>query len=693
MRTLMRLDTSAQRAYLPIGKPALSMLLTLAAIAAAPVAGSAQDAPARAVPAHVAPSRGVPPEHRVAPPALTPIQHVIVIWGENRSFDHVFGTYVPKGAGQTIWNLFSEGIVDANGQPGRNYDKSAQFSAMNNEFYAIDPPEKQLYINIPPIGTGGAPTAPSDTLPGGGAAGPFLTAATAMKYEPNLPTTGNYYTELTTGATGLPGGVADTRIPNVNNLRSGVVQLTSPTLTYDDYAASPVHRFYQMWQQTDCSAANATRSNPSGCQGDLFPWVEVTIGAGSNGSPQKNGFNDLSTGEGSTSMAFYNMQTGDVPYLKSLADQYTISDNFHQGVMGGTGPNHIMLNYADAMWYSDGNGNPATPAYNQVENPNPQPGTNNWYAEDGYSGGSYTDCSDINEPGVAPIVSYLQSLPTPIYPNCETGHYYLLNNYNPAYNGDGSSTFQYSPYTVPPTTQPHIGDILGAAGLSYTFFGEGWNLYLTDPAGQNPYDAYCNICNGFQYAKDIMTNPAEIAAHIGDMNVFFSDVASNTLPAVSIIQPSGFVDGHPASSKIDLWEGFVQNIITKVQASPAWQNTAIFMLFDEGGGYYDSGYIQPLDYFGDGTRMPLLIVSPWSEGGVVDHTYTDHASIAKFIERNWNLPTISYRSRDNFPNPTTAENPYVPTNSPAIGDLFSAFTFPTGSAFRPTMMSEVKEQK
>ena len=51
------------------------------------------------------------------------------------------------------------------------------------------------------------------------------------------------------------------------------------------------------------------------------------------------------------------MLQGDVPYLRQLADTYTISDNFHQSVMGGTGLNHIMFGYADAIWYSDGNGN------------------------------------------------------------------------------------------------------------------------------------------------------------------------------------------------------------------------------------------------------------------------------------------------------------------------------------------------
>jgi phospholipase C len=389
------------------------------------------------------------------------------------------------------------------------------------------------------------------------------------------------------------------------------------------------------------------------------------------------------------------MAQGDVPTLKSLADQYTVADNMHQGVMGGTGANHIMLGYADAMWYSDGNGHAATPPYNQVTNPNPQPGTNNWYVEDGYSGGSYTDCSDANEPGVQPILTYLKSLPTPLAANCESGHYYLLNNYNPGYFGDGTlvnPTNSSTNYTIPPTSQPHIGDVMGAAGLTYQFIGEDWNIYVTDDLGQNPGDAYCNICNPFQYASDIMTNPAEVAAHIGDMNVFFQNVSQGTLPNLTIIQPSGFTDGHPASSKLGIWENFLQNIVTQVQGSSSWQSTAIIAIFDEGGGYYDSGYVQPLDWFGDGTRMPCLIISPYSTGGIVDHEYMDHASIAKFIERNWNLPTISYRSRDNLPNPTTTKyNPYVPTNSPAISDLFGAFTFPNTSVTTTTTDSGTKE--
>ena len=77
------------------------------------------------------------------------------------------------------------------------------------------------------------------------------------------------------------------------------------------------------------------------------------------------------------------------------------------------------------------------------------------------------------------------------------------------------------------------------------------------------------------------------------------------------------------------------------------------------------------------------MVSPWSKPGHISHTYTDHVSILKFIERNWRLPTLSARSLDNLPDPkTNQKNPYVPVNKPSIGDLFDYFDFHHPSAAR-----------
>ncbi|MGD0829986.1 MAG: alkaline phosphatase family protein [Terracidiphilus sp.] len=623
----------------------------------------------------------------------TPIKHVIVIIGENRTFDHIFATYQPK-PGERVSNLLSKGIIKADGTPGPNYSEAAQNSAedTSSDLYQLSPGGKALFPTLP------APLAGGPTVP-------FVSSlAEAEAVETGLPNT-QYYTYLTTGGTGLAAGTPDTRIPNVNNLLDGPFQIT-PGIPYDAYAASPVHRFYQMWQELDCNRSAATRWNPSGCRADLFPWVETTIGAGSNGLAQPSPFTEETTGEGSTSMGFYNVQQGDAPYLKFLADNYAMSDNYHQAINGGTGANHVALGTGDAIYFSDPEGNPAEPPHNQlvnpgtanagvvdeVEDPNAAEGTNNWYSEDGYGGGSfgspsygggtYSNCSDRNAPGAAAVLAYLKTLPYKPDPNCARGAYYLLNNYNPGYFGDGSNAYtdtnaNNTVFTIPPSKLRNIGDELLEKNISFAWFGDQFNIYVNDKYDQLPQDVYCNICNFFQYSTSIMTNDAVRAAHLKDTVDLYADIAAGTLPAVSYVKPSGLVDGHPASSKLDLFEGFVKKIVDGVQANPElWKSTAIFVTFDEGGGYYDSGYVQPLDFFGDGTRIPLIVISPWTRAGHISHTYTDHVSVLKFIEHNWDLRPLTGRSRDNLPNPLqTEENPYVPLNSPAIGDLFDLFSF------------------
>jgi phospholipase C len=172
-----------------------------------------------------------------------------------------------------------------------------------------------------------------------------------------------------------------------------------------------------------------------------------------------------------------------------------------------------------------------------------------------------------------------------------------------------------------------------------------------------------------------------------DLEQFYSDVAANQLPAVTFLKPDVLLDGHPGTSTPPLFEAFVRKIVNTVKANnQLWSDTAILITFDESGGLYDTGYIQPIDFFGDGPRTVLIAVSPFAKHGHVDHTYADHASILKFMEWNWNLPPLSSRSRDNLPNPVSTHNaPYFPLNSPAIGDLRTMFSFPRPSPTpRPT---------
>jgi phospholipase C len=611
---------------------------------------------------------------------LTPIKHLIVVIGENRGFDHIFGVYKPR-PGRRIANLLSRGIVNVDGTAGPNFGTAAQFMVMPQSKYFISAPDKTGYVTLPPPDLHGVPQAGSDTKPP-----PFATVAAVEAAEPSLRPADAVL--LTTGASGLAATSGpDTRIANVTSLPNGPYQQTAQDprtgqgLPYDAYTENTVHRFFQMWQQSDCNVQHATPGNPTGCLSDLYPFVTTTFLA--------------PTEEGSgTPMAFFNMNTGDAPFLKNLADKFTLADNYHQAAMGGTGLNHIMLGTGDVIFFSDGAGNPlpppplppqllglppSSPPISLIANPDPIPGTNNHYKNDllGLTG-VYVNCADNTQPGVPAITSYLRSLSFEVASNCAPRHFYVANITFPGFHPDGRpanpSNSPPAPdgsdfFFVPPSNVPTIGDALNAKNVSWRYYGGGFN----DAVARKP-NAFCDTCNPMQYATSY---PAVRREHIKDVVDFFTDIAQDTLPAVSFVKPSGFVDGHPLSSKLDLFEAFLRNIVGQFEADPAlFARTAILVTFDESGGFYDSGFIQPLDFFGDGPRVPLLTISPYARGGLVVHTYYDHISILKFIERNWGLQPLSIRSRDNLPNPVVdRDNPYVPRNMPAIGDLMEMFHF------------------
>jgi phospholipase C len=633
------------------------------------------------------------------PVPVTPIKHVIVLIGENRTFDHIFATYVSP-SGERVSNLLSKGIIKADGTPGPNFKEAQQFQAVapfqSQYFISLNNSEKKPYTTLPIGATlndsplvplvAGVPTADL------GFVEPSLETADLgllLTGTVGPPATGATQTFFLTPTFSLPLSDLDTRVLNFNTLPNGPFPLTGRpiagggnTLPYDSYTGDTTHRLFEMWQQSDCNIRNATRENPSGCLSDLYPFVmsnytDFTDPAAPAPTP-------IDDDGGSNSMSFYNVQHGDVPLLKSLADQYTMSDNYHQAVMGGTGANHVMMGTGDAIFWSDGMGNRAVPPNNVIANPNPQPGTDDHYVADQGFNGDFAECSNSSAPGVDAVRDYLASLPYRPDPNCAALHYYMINNLNPGFlpNGTVDNSGIASGASIPPTNVRTIGEALNDKGISWAYYGGAYDAAVNLANGsKNPLDAigvaYCNICNFESYTNAIMGVPAQRTAHIKDATDFFAAVDNSTLPAVSFVKPDGLLDGHPATSKVDLLEGMIRKIMDHLTANPTlFASTALFITMDEGGGLYDSGYIQPLDFFGDGPRIPLIVVSPFTKGGHISHRYADHVSILKFIERNWDLKPLTNRSRDNFPNPISFDdNPYVPLNSPAISDLFDLFNF------------------
>src|ERR1700676_3983865 len=611
----------------------------------------------------------------------TPIKHLIVLIGENRTFDHVFATYVPKSE-DSVSNLLSKGIIHPDGTPGKHFKKAQQFQAVapfnTKYFISLDADDRIPYRILPGPTLNFAPTKP--TFPPGTPLN-FLEAI-----EPSLEPGSEVL--LTTGAAAgfsqtfvLPD--PDTRIANYNALPNGPFPLKGTKLPYDSYTGDTTHRLFEMWQQSDCNIKNATERNPSGCLSDLYPFV-ITNYTNQIDKVFDNppAFDDNG---GGNSMAFYNVQQGDAPVLKGLADEFSMSDNFHQSVMGGTGANHVMLGTGDAIFWSDGAGHPTKPP-SHIANPDPLPGTDDVYTVDLLFDGNFAECGDPSEPGIKAIRDYLESLPYDPEPNCQPEHYYMIKNDSPGLLPDGTVDTKgiAGGGSIPPTDVRTIGEALNEKNISWAYYAGAYSAAVAlqhNPTSADPLvqigAAYCNICNFESYATAIMGDSTERTAHIKDAKDFFDAIDDETLPAVSFVKPDGLLDGHPASSKLDLFEAMVEKTVDHLTARPKlFADTALIITFDEGGGYYDSGYIQPLDFFGDGPRIPLIIVSPFTRGGHISHTYTDHVSILKFIEKNWGLKPLTHRSRDNFPNPAVEdENPYVPLNSPPLGVLFDMFVF------------------
>jgi phospholipase C len=573
-----------------------------------------------------------------SPGTTTPIEHLIVIIGENETFDGLFATYVPRA--DAVRNLLSEGIITADGAPGPNFGLARQQRAVGQSRYRLDPPRAGPYPALPAprlvgvqnrnfrlVGTGNDPRFPGNLPPG-----PFP----ITHYVP-YPAT------------------------------DGVATFGTANAALSAATGDPVHRFFQMWQQTGGDNARL----------DLFTWVAVTTGKGAD----TFGVTAADRGQGGELMGFVNMAHGDAGYLRALADRYALSDNYHQSIMGGTGANFFAIATGDLPVYRR-NGALSVPPPNQIENPDPAPGTDNFYRHDGYQGGSYVNCSDAAQPGVGVVLEVLKR--RRVASNCAPGAYYLVNNYGAGYDLDGhAQPLGAQDQFYPPQSVPTIAEALSRKGISWKWYTGGRQvqdvraemrtLHLSADAAIRLQ--YNDVGDPLVASRAVMTTPALRAGLVG-LTAFETDVDREQLPAVSFLVPKNLDSGHPGYSVLASYEAFARAVISRVQSHPkVWQHTAILVTTDEGGGYFDSGAIQMLDFFGDGPRIPLLVVSPYARRGHVDHVYSDHASILKFIEHNWGLAPLSPRSRDNLPNPLSGADPYRPANGPSVGDLGSLFDF------------------
>lgn len=181
-----------------------------------------------------------------------------------------------------------------------------------------------------------------------------------------------------------------------------------------------------------------------------------------------------------------------------------------------------------------------------------------------------------------------------------------------------------------------IADSLQNAGISWK--------YYAPPQGKSGY-----IWSALDAIKHIRMGPAWTSNVVPDTE-FVTDAQSGNLPAVSWLVTSVANSEHPPASSC-VGENWTVQQINAVMQGSNWSSTAIFLTWDDFGGFYDHVPPPNLDQFGLGPRVPLLIISPFAKKGYISHTQYEFSSVLKFIENRFGLSSLT--GRDTAANDTT----------------------------------------
>jgi phospholipase C len=294
--------------------------------------------------------------------------------------------------------------------------------------------------------------------------------------------------------------------------------------------------------------------------------------------------------------------------LFAEAQKYTVCDHFFHGVFGGSLQNHIFLISAAVAQFPNApasikraalNTDGSTPLDDATGKPLDGPLT-----PDGY------------------VVGTLYPTASPHPPNIPAEQ------------------------LVPPQTMPTIGDRLSDAKVDWAWYSGGWNEILS---GANLNEAGTDPDTLFQYHHQPFAYFAAYAentpgrAHLKDEQDFLAAANAGTLPAVSFVKPDGIDNEHPNYADMTSGEGHAVALIDAVRNGPNWADTAIILTYDENGGFWDHVAPPRGDQWGPGTRVPMMVISPFAKTGFVDKTVYETASILATIEHRFKLQPLGTR--------------------------------------------------
>uniref|UniRef100_E1TG09 phospholipase C n=1 Tax=Burkholderia sp. (strain CCGE1003) TaxID=640512 RepID=E1TG09_BURSG len=385
---------------------------------------------------------------------------------------------------------------------------------------------------------------------------------------------------------------------DIGNLRNGPFHLTDAhgaPLPTGVITRDLVHRFYQNQMQI-----NAGRNNQFAAWGD----------------------------SGGLVMGHYR-NSADTLKLWSLAQQYTLCDNFFMSAFGGSWLNHIFLISAQAPFYPDIHNSPAKKLVSVVEGDDPT-GARLKLAADSPASALDGPPKFVNDGAFTADGYAVNTMAAPYQPS----------NVRPAEGGNPAFADASNPRVLPPQTYATIGDRLSDKGVDWAWYSGGWQYALEHqdtgavPDFQyhhQPFNYFANYAPGTAARRKYLRD-----AGLGEdasTNHLLADIDAGRLPAVTFYKPQGNLNMHAGYADVESGDRHIARVIEHIQRGPQWANTVVIVTVDENGGWWDP-VAPPLgDRWGPGSRIPALVISPLAKKGFVDHTVYDTNSILRLISR------------------------------------------------------------
>jgi len=385
---------------------------------------------------------------------------------------------------------------------------------------------------------------------------------------------------------------------DLGNLRNGPFHLTDAhgaPLPTGVITRDLVHRFYQNQMQI-----NAGRNNQFAAWGD----------------------------SGGLVMGHYR-NSADTLKLWSLAQQYTLCDNFFMSAFGGSWLNHIFLISAQAPFYPDIHNSPAKKLVSVVEGDDPT-GARLKLAADSPASALDGPPKFVNDGAFTADGYAVNTMAAPYQPS----------NVRPAEGGNPAFADASNPRVLPPQTYATIGDRLSDKGVDWAWYSGGWQYALEHqdtgavPDFQyhhQPFNYFANYAPGTAARRKYLRD-----AGLGEdasTNHLLADIDAGRLPAVTFYKPQGNLNMHAGYADVESGDRHIARVIEHIQRGPQWANTVVIVTVDENGGWWDP-VAPPLgDRWGPGSRIPALVISPLAKKGFVDHTVYDTNSILRLISR------------------------------------------------------------